>query len=106
MCIRDSYQAENLAAGDSIVVLIRGTLNKTVSGAIINTAAVTSSTPDPDPTNNTATEKTSVEDTADLSITKLAHPNPAVQMCIRDRAHHASHRRSDHRCIPPARPSV
>ena len=72
------YQAENLAAGDSIVVLIRGTLNKTVSGAIINTAAVPSSTPDPDPTNNTATEKTSVEDTADLSITKLAHPNPAV----------------------------
>ena len=72
------YQTADLAAGSSIVVLIRGTLSKTASGTLTNTAAATSSTPDLDPTNNTATEETPVADTADLSITKLAHPDPAV----------------------------
>lgn len=72
------YRIDSLAAGGRMIVLIKGTLSKTATGTITNTAAVTSSTPDPDPVNNTAVEETPVEDTADLAIAKLAHPIPAI----------------------------
>lgn len=45
---------------------------------IQNTVTITSDTPDPDPTNNTATELTPVNTAADLAVTKIASPNPAI----------------------------
>ena len=72
------YQMESLAAGGTAVLLIRGTLSTVASGTIANTAAVVSATPDPDPDNNTSTLVTPVENSADISITKLSHPNPAI----------------------------
>ncbi len=46
--------------------------------ALTNTATVTSDTPDPDSSNNAATETTAVVTQADLAITKQSNPNPAV----------------------------
>lgn len=71
------YRAGSLNPGDSAVIRIRGTLRSSASGSITNSAVVTSSAPDPDPDNNTATAVTPIQDSADLSVTKLAHPNPA-----------------------------
>ncbi|MDA6260003.1 hypothetical protein OSJ98_25950, partial [Escherichia coli] len=50
-----------LAVGESQTVLIRGVLSPSASGEIVNTAAINSDTPDPDPDNNTSTVVTPVE---------------------------------------------
>lgn len=65
-----------LAAGENRTILIRGTLSPSASGQIVNTAVVSSSTPDPDPDNNTSTVVTPVEPSADLSVVKTASPSP------------------------------
>ena len=53
------YNIGTLAAGGSFQVTIRGTVDPaTPVGAIANTAVVESTTPDPDPANNTDTVKT------------------------------------------------
>lgn len=72
------YQLGTLAAGDSVVVLIRARVASTASGNIVNTAVVDSDTPDPDPSNNSSTDTTAVNTGADLSIQKSAYPNPAM----------------------------
>lgn len=72
------YRIESLDAGKSAAILIRGVLSQTASGTLTNTAIAASSTPDPNPADNTATDKTIIQDTADLSIVKIAHPIPAV----------------------------
>lgn len=72
------YQAGTLAPGGAVTLLIRGTLRPSAVGQLSNTAVVTSPTPDPDPDNNTAAVVTPIQDTADLSIAKLAHPDPAI----------------------------
>lgn len=41
--------------GTSQTILIQGTVNPSASGSIVNTAAVSSTTPDPNPDNNTST---------------------------------------------------
>lgn len=66
------------APGESRTVLIRGTLSPSASGEIVNTAVVSSMTPDPDPGNNTSTVTTPVEDSADLSVVKTANPSPVI----------------------------
>ena len=43
-------------------------------GVLENTAVVSSDTPDPNPDNNSATERTPVDSAADLSIIKTALP--------------------------------
>jgi len=62
----------------SLSVLIRGTIADGASGNIVNTAAVTSDTPDPNCTNNTATDVTPITpmpvDSADLAVMKVACP--------------------------------
>lgn len=63
-----------LAVGESQTVLIRGVLSPSASGEIVNTAAVNSDTPDPDPDNNTSTVVTPVEPSADLSVVKPPAP--------------------------------
>jgi uncharacterized repeat protein (TIGR01451 family) len=49
-----------LVPGGSSVVSIQVTVNPAAVGTLVNTAHVLSSQPDPDPTNNTATETTNV----------------------------------------------
>lgn len=73
------YGLGSLAPGESVVLLIRGTAAATACGTLTNTAVVTSSTPDPDPNNNTASTIIPVQGGADLSILKTACPNPAVR---------------------------
>ena len=72
------YAIGTILADTAVTVLIRGTLQAAASGQLINTATVTSVTPDPHPENNSVTDLTPIQDSADLSIQKLPHPNPAI----------------------------
>lgn len=72
------YQLTSLAAGDSFVITIRGTLSPSATGRIVNTAIVTASTPDPNPDNNSSTDDREVADSADLSILKTVSPTPLI----------------------------
>lgn len=76
------YLLGQLAAGQSRTILIRGSVTASACGIIANTAVATSTTPDPNPANNTDTENTPIQGDgggADLSIQKTAHPNPAIR---------------------------
>ncbi len=59
-----------VAVGESVTVLVVGTLDPGASGQLDNTATVVSNTVDPDPDSNTATVSAVIERVADLSITK------------------------------------
>lgn len=63
--------------------LIRATVTDSTAGTLVNTAVVTSDTPDPDPDNNTSSAAIQVQppgpEGADVSIEKTASPNPAVR---------------------------
>jgi len=50
-----------IAAGESIIVLIRGQVSADTVGKISNTATIISSTPDPDLSNNSSTEVTTTK---------------------------------------------
>ncbi|MCL2337788.1 MAG: hypothetical protein FWC60_10240, partial [Firmicutes bacterium] len=65
-----------LASGASVTVLLRGTVNSSVTGSITNTAFVSSITPDPNMLNNSVIVNTPVDAGADLAIVKTASPNP------------------------------
>lgn len=67
-----------VAAEAAVTVLIRGTVAGTAMGTIINTAFVSSQTPDPDPGNNSSTVLTPIGTSADLSVSKSGSPSPAV----------------------------
>lgn len=67
-----------LAAGGSITVLLRGTVEAAAGSSLSNTAIVSSDTPDPNPDNNRDTNRTEVVSFADLSVSKSAQPTPAV----------------------------
>ena len=68
-----------IGAGASATVTITATVAPDLEGGsrLVNTAAATSSTPDPTTSNNTATSTTPVAQDADLSVTKLVTPDPA-----------------------------
>ena len=72
------YTIGTLPAGDSRTIRIRGTVDAAATGSLVNTAVVNGTTPDPDPQNNTSTDETPLEPSADLSILKTASPNPAT----------------------------
>ncbi|WP_053956606.1 DUF7507 domain-containing protein [Inediibacterium massiliense] len=72
------YNIGTLAAGATVTILIRGTVDPSCTGVITNTARVSSPTPDPDPTNNETTIVTPIDTSADLSITKTINPDPVV----------------------------
>jgi uncharacterized repeat protein (TIGR01451 family) len=65
-----SLEVGTVYGGVPFEFLIRATVNTDVTSDIINTATVNSITPDPDPTNNTDTEITTVTPLADLSMLK------------------------------------
>src|SRR6185436_7806028 len=59
-----------LNAGASTTLTVAVTVNSGTSGVITNTASVGSPTPDPDPSDNTDGEPTTVGTSANLSIVK------------------------------------
>ena len=66
-----SYNIGTLQNGSSRTILIRGRVNSTATKCIANSAYVTSTTPDPNSTNNISTICTEViSECTDLSITK------------------------------------
>jgi uncharacterized repeat protein (TIGR01451 family) len=65
-----------LPAGGSTSIVVNVTAN--VGGNINDLATVSSSTPDPNTSNNQATGTVTFFDSADLSITKTSSPNPVV----------------------------
>jgi uncharacterized repeat protein (TIGR01451 family) len=65
-----------LAAGGSVT--IRVTVSSNAGGDVNDLATVSSSTPDPDLDNNSATGKVSFSASADLSIAKTAAPKPVI----------------------------
>ncbi len=77
-----SYDIGTLPVGEIITILIRGTVSPSATGIIINTANVTSTTPDPNPDNNTSTVDTEIVVVppieADVSIVKSSSANPLI----------------------------
>ena len=68
-----SVNLGTLAPGDSVDVVITATVDpSTQPGMLSNTATVSSSTDDPDESDNTSTAETTVDTEADLSISKAA----------------------------------
>jgi uncharacterized repeat protein (TIGR01451 family) len=65
-----------LPAGGSVTASVSFTSNGTVD--VNDTAQVSSATPDPDTSNNSATGRVSFVSSADLSITKIDTPDPVV----------------------------
>ena len=63
-----------LDAGEIRSIIIRGTVSQTAVGTIINTATVSSTTPDPNPDNNTSTDETDISPLADISVIKGNEP--------------------------------
>jgi uncharacterized repeat protein (TIGR01451 family) len=66
--------AVNLPAGSSVTYTATCTISPAAAGTLANTAAVSSATPDPDPTGNSATDTDGLTPSADLSLTKAAAP--------------------------------
>ena len=64
----------SLNPGGVATVTLTGTVDGAFTGALSNTASVSSPTPDPSPANNTGTGTVQVNASADLAITKTATP--------------------------------
>ncbi|EHJ36617.1 conserved repeat protein, partial [Clostridioides difficile 70-100-2010] len=73
-----SLNIGTLNSGISLTVLIQGTVSLNSSEYIVNTATVSSTTPDPDLSNNISTIITPVNPQAGISIIKVADEDVAV----------------------------
>ena len=73
---KGSHFLTSLDPGNAFTLLVRGTVPPSTSENLTNTATVSSSTSDPNPNNNSITIHTPIENSADLSISKTASPNP------------------------------
>lgn len=74
-----AYELGTLTAGQSVTLGYATTVSGLAPGArIVNTATVSSGTPDPVPANDSASYAVNVDAAADLSLTKTASPSPAV----------------------------
>ncbi len=72
-----SYAVTSLDAGERVEVLLRGRTEPSFTGSLVNSAFVSSDTPDPEPDNNSDEAEVTVDASADLSVKKSAEPNPA-----------------------------
>lgn len=70
-----------LSAGESRILLLRGTVAAGACGIIANTAVVTGATPDPDPGNNTSSVNLPVKTGADLSLRKAVETRSSLSCC-------------------------
>ncbi|MEG1147268.1 MAG: DUF3794 domain-containing protein [Niameybacter sp.] len=59
-------------------ILIRGTLDSQATGTLATTSEVSTTTQDPNLSNNIATTSASITTLADLSLTKVGTPNPVT----------------------------
>ena len=73
-----SYTGTTLENGETLTILIRGTVSVSAAGTITNTATVSSDTPDPNPDDNSDTEITAVNEAADVSVIKTLSPKPVA----------------------------
>ena len=74
-----SCRLGDLAVGDSLTVTLSGRLDQDFAGSsLTNIATATSSTPDPDTTDNSGTTTTPTDALADLGLTKTATPGTPV----------------------------
>ena len=73
-----TWNLGSLVNGASITVHLVVAVNAGRTAALSNTASVSSSITDPDSSNNSATQGTTVATSADLSITKSDSPDPVV----------------------------
>ncbi len=67
-----------LPAGAKATVTVNVLVKASTTASVSNTAHVSSTTPDPDPRNNSATTDTPVDPSADVAIVKVADPNPVT----------------------------
>ncbi len=67
-----------IAAGENKQYTVTVTVNMGATGTLTNNASVTSDTADPVPGNNSVSEDTTVNASADLAITKSDSPDPVV----------------------------
>ncbi len=68
-----------LPAGAERIIIIRGTVSPDATGVISNTAVVSSTTPDPNPENNTSTVETPVSAIeADIAVVKQSNQAIAI----------------------------
>ena len=65
-------------AGETVTVTISGTIDAGRTADLTNTATASSSTPDPNGSDNSGSVVTTMQPSADLSITKTASPNPLI----------------------------
>ena len=70
------YLSASLVAGTGSSLLIQGTVLPSATGTLVNTATISSDTPDPNPDNNSDTLITPINTSADLVMTKTAPPYP------------------------------
>ncbi len=68
------YSAGVVSPGQEQTLLLQGILSPSATDILRNTAVVSSSTPDPDPSNNADTDQTPVQPSADLSLVKTGSP--------------------------------
>jgi len=73
-----SLSLGTVAYPETITILIRGIVGPAATETISNTATVISSTPDPDPSNNSSQLDTHVDVSADMQITKNSMQNPVI----------------------------
>ena len=73
-----SYTIGTVMNGSTVNTYIRGTVSSNATGRIINTAIVTSDTPDTNRLNNSSTVTTIITASADLVVTKSCDPSPAI----------------------------
>ena len=72
------WSAGDLASGDSASLTLVVTVDSGTTGTISNEAIVSGDQDDPDSANNTATEDTTVNTSADLAIAKSDDPDPVA----------------------------
>ena len=70
--------AATVQAHSSMTVTVATVVSPSATGSLANTATVSSTTPDPTPGDNSATITTPVIQTAHLTLSKTASPNPIV----------------------------
>ncbi|GAH17633.1 unnamed protein product, partial [marine sediment metagenome] len=76
--LRGIWTIGTLALGSSKSLDITLRILSDTTGSLTDTATVSSTTSDPDPANNKVSLTTSVETSADLTITKSSSPDPVI----------------------------
>lgn len=72
------YAIGDLPTAAALSLQVRAQVSSFVTEALVNTAMVSSDTPDPNPANNQSTVTTPTLPSADLSIVKQSTPDVAV----------------------------